>query len=131
VVNHLQEPTAIHWHGIELDSYSDGVPGFGGTAGSVTPPVAPGGTFTARFTPPRAGTFIYHTHWHNSAQLAGGIYGPLIVLEPVVVKTCAAFGSAASWAQNIARPLEALVTFVQRRSMSPAGLTASDMSRAS
>ena len=82
VVNHLQEPTAIHWHGIELDSYSDGVAGFGGTAGSVTPPVAPGGTFTARFTPPRAGTFIYHTHWHNSAQLAGGIYGPLIVLEP-------------------------------------------------
>jgi len=82
VVNHLQEPTAIHWHGIELDSYSDGVPGFGGTAGSVTPPVAPGGTFTARFTPPRAGTFIYHTHWHNAAQLAGGIYGPLIVLEP-------------------------------------------------
>jgi FtsP/CotA-like multicopper oxidase with cupredoxin domain len=48
----------------------------------VTPPVAPGGTFTARFTPPRAGTFIYHTHWHNSSQLAGGIYGPLIVLEP-------------------------------------------------
>ena len=82
VVNHLREPTAIHWHGIELDSYSDGVPGFGGTAGSVTPPVAPGATFTARFTPPRAGTFIYHTHWHNAAQLAGGIYGPLIVLEP-------------------------------------------------
>ena len=82
VVNHLQEPTAIHWHGIELESYSDGVPGFGGTAGSVTPPVAPGGTFTARFTPARAGTFIYHTHWHNAAQLAGGIYGPLIVLDP-------------------------------------------------
>ena len=82
VLNHLPEPTAIHWHGIELDSYSDGVPGFGGTTGSVTPPVAPGGTFTARFTPPRAGTFIYHTHWHNAAQLAGGIYGPLIVLEP-------------------------------------------------
>jgi manganese oxidase len=50
--------------------------------GSVTPPVAPGGTFTARFTPSRAGTFIYHTHWHNADQLAAGIYGPLIVLEP-------------------------------------------------
>jgi FtsP/CotA-like multicopper oxidase with cupredoxin domain len=82
IVNRLTEPTAIHWHGIELESYDDGVPGFGGTAGSVTPPVAPGGTFTARFTPPRAGTFIYHTHWHNASQLAGGIYGPLIVLEP-------------------------------------------------
>jgi FtsP/CotA-like multicopper oxidase with cupredoxin domain len=82
VINRLTEPTAIHWHGIELESYSDGVAGFGGTAGSVTPPVAPGGTFTARFTPPRAGTFIYHTHWHNASQLAGGIYGPLVVLEP-------------------------------------------------
>jgi len=82
VVNRMQEPTAIHWHGIELESYDDGVPGFGGTAGSVTPPVMPGGTFTARFTPMRAGTFIYHTHWHDPAQLAGGIYGPILVLEP-------------------------------------------------
>ncbi|MCI0433201.1 MAG: multicopper oxidase domain-containing protein, partial [Gemmatimonadetes bacterium] len=82
VVNRLSEPTAIHWHGIELESYDDGVAGFGGSGGSVTPPVAAGGTFTARFTPSRAGTFIYHTHWHNAGQLAAGIYGPLIVLEP-------------------------------------------------
>jgi manganese oxidase len=82
VVNRLSEPTAIHWHGIELESYDDGVPGFSGLVGSVTPPVAPGETFTARFTPSRAGTFIYHTHWHNAGQLAAGIYGPLIVLEP-------------------------------------------------
>lgn len=82
IVNQLREPTAIHWHGIELESYDDGVPGFGGTAGSVTPLVAPGGSFTARFTPSRAGTFIYHTHWHDPGQLAGGIYGALIVLEP-------------------------------------------------
>lgn len=82
IVNRLREATAIHWHGIELESYDDGVPGFGGTAGSITPPVPPGGTFTARFTPSRAGTFIYHTHWHNPGQLAGGIYGPIVVLEP-------------------------------------------------
>ena len=82
IVNRLNEPTAIHWHGIELESYDDGVPGFGQTGGSVTPPVASGGTFTARFTPSSAGTFIYHTHWHNADQLAGGVYGPLIVLEP-------------------------------------------------
>ena len=82
IANRLAQPTAIHWHGIELESYDDGVPGFGGGSGSVTPPVAAGGTFTARFTPARAGTFIYHTHWHDTAQLAGGIYGPLIVLEP-------------------------------------------------
>ena len=82
VVNRLKEPTSIHWHGIELESYDDGVAGFGGIAGSVTPPVAPGGTFTARFTPTHAGTFIYHTHWHNAAQLAAGIYGPIVVIEP-------------------------------------------------
>ena len=33
-------------------------------------------------TPPRAGTFIYHTHWHDDLQLMNGLYGPLIVLEP-------------------------------------------------
>ena len=33
-------------------------------------------------TPPRAGTFIYHTHWHDETQLVNGMYGPLIVLEP-------------------------------------------------
>jgi FtsP/CotA-like multicopper oxidase with cupredoxin domain len=31
-------------------------------------------------TPPRAGTFIYHTHWHDETQLTNGLYGPLIVL---------------------------------------------------
>jgi len=82
LVNRMTEPTAIHWHGIELDSYFDGVPGWGGQAGNLAPPVAPGQSFVAKFTPPRAGTFIYHTHWHKDAQLAGGLYGPLIILDP-------------------------------------------------
>jgi len=82
LVNRMTEPTAIHWHGIELDSYYDGVPGWGGQPGNLAPPVAPGKSFVAKFTPPRAGTFIYHTHWHKDAQLAGGLYGPLIILEP-------------------------------------------------
>ena len=30
VVNRLAEPAAIHWHGIELESYSDGVAGWSG-----------------------------------------------------------------------------------------------------
>src|SRR5262249_46020465 len=42
VVNRLSGPTAIHWHGIELDSYFDGVPGFGGRAGNIAPPIAAG-----------------------------------------------------------------------------------------
>jgi FtsP/CotA-like multicopper oxidase with cupredoxin domain len=31
-------------------------------------------------TPPRAGTFMYHTHWHDAVQLKSGMYGPLVVL---------------------------------------------------
>jgi FtsP/CotA-like multicopper oxidase with cupredoxin domain len=82
VVNHVKEPTAIHWHGIELESYYDGVPGWSGVGTQITPPIEPGTSFVARMTPPRAGTFIYHTHWHDPSQLTNGIYGPLIVLPP-------------------------------------------------
>jgi len=82
VVNRLKEPTAIHWHGIELESYYDGVPGWSGLGTQITPPINPGESFVARITPPRAGTFIYHTHWHDPTQLTNGIYGPLIVLPP-------------------------------------------------
>jgi FtsP/CotA-like multicopper oxidase with cupredoxin domain len=82
IVNRLALPTAVHWHGIELESFYDGVAGWGGNGRQVTPPVAPGGSFVARFTPPRAGTFIYHTHWHDRFQLTKGLYGPLIILPP-------------------------------------------------
>lgn len=81
VVNHLDGPTTIHWHGLELDSYYDGVIG-GGAGNQVTPAILPGASFLARFTPNRAGTFIYHTHAADPNQLAGGVYGALIVLEP-------------------------------------------------
>ncbi len=81
VLNHLDQPTTIHWHGLELDSYYDGVMG-GGSGNQITPMVAPGSSFTARFTPNRAGTFIYHTHAGDPNQIPGGVYGPLIVVEP-------------------------------------------------
>ncbi|MGB9072750.1 MAG: multicopper oxidase domain-containing protein [Terriglobales bacterium] len=81
VVNHLDAPTTIHWHGLELDSYYDGVVG-GGAGDQVTPAIQPGASFVARFTPTRAGTFIYHTHAADPNQLSGGVYGGLIVLEP-------------------------------------------------
>jgi manganese oxidase len=82
LVNRLPEATAIHWHGIELDSFYDGVHGWSGTHRRVTPMIDPGGAFVVRFTPPRAGTFIYHTHLHDLRQLSSGLYGPLIVTEP-------------------------------------------------
>jgi manganese oxidase len=82
IKNESHNPTAIHWHGIELETYYDGVPGWSGSGQQITPPIAPGTSFVARFTPPRAGTFIYHTHWHDQTQIQNGLYGPLIVLEP-------------------------------------------------
>jgi len=82
VKNQLSSPTAIHWHGIELESYYDGVAGWSGSDQRITPPIAPGTSFVARITPPRAGTFIYHTHWHDDTAIRNGLYGPLIVLEP-------------------------------------------------
>lgn len=81
VLNHLKEPTTIHWHGIELESYYDGVMG-GGIGTQMTPAIAPGESFVARFTPNRAGTFIYHTHAPDPLQLTDGVYGALIVLDP-------------------------------------------------
>ncbi len=82
VENRSPQSTSVHWHGIELESYYDGVPGWGGEGRQVTPPIRPGETFVARFTPPRAGTFMYHTHLNDYVQLSTGLYGALIVVEP-------------------------------------------------
>jgi FtsP/CotA-like multicopper oxidase with cupredoxin domain len=81
LVNQLAEATAIHWHGIELESYYDGVHGFSGVGSHVAPMIEPGGRFVVRFTPPRAGTFIYHTHLHDYRQLSSGLYGPIVVTD--------------------------------------------------
>lgn len=72
----------MHWHGIELESFFDGVAGFGGGGGRVTPVVAARDSFEARFTPPRAGTFIYHSHVDEPRQHRAGMLGALIVHDP-------------------------------------------------
>ena len=54
--------------------------GLGGTPGKRTPAVAPGGSLDAYMTPPRAGTFIYHTHMMEVRQQERGSYGAMIVL---------------------------------------------------
>lgn len=82
VVNHLKEPTAVHWHGIELESFSDGVAGWSGAMQRLAPTIAPNDSFTAHLTLPRAGTFIYHTHLNDVEQLTSGMYGAIVVLEP-------------------------------------------------
>lgn len=82
VFNRVPEAITVHWHGIQLDSYYDGVGGWSGEGTRIAPAIAPGDSFVVRMTPDRAGTFIYHTHNEESAQLNRGLYGPLIVLEP-------------------------------------------------
>ncbi len=84
LVNRLEEATSVHWHGMELESYYDGVAGFSGNKRSITPAIQPGESFNAIFTPPRAGTFIYHSHMEDERQLAAGLYGAMIISEPEV-----------------------------------------------
>jgi FtsP/CotA-like multicopper oxidase with cupredoxin domain len=82
VFNRSSEPTQIHWHGLELQSYYDGVVGVGGTPGMPTPPILPGESFEMRITPPRAGSFMYHTHMNDIQQQGSGLAGGFVVLEP-------------------------------------------------
>lgn len=81
VVNNLQEPTGIHWHGLEIESFPDGVAGWSGLGDHIFPPVAPGASFVAAFTPPRSGTFPYHSHLNERHQIQSGMYGAIIVTD--------------------------------------------------
>ena len=81
VVNELPEPTSVHWHGIELDSYTDGIADFSGHPGRIAPAVASRDSFVARFTPPRSGTFMYHPHADEVRQQQAGLSGALLVLD--------------------------------------------------
>jgi FtsP/CotA-like multicopper oxidase with cupredoxin domain len=71
----------VHWHGIELDSYSDGVAGWSGSGAQLEPMIAPNDSFEVRFTPPRSGTFMYHSHMRELFQQTGGLSGALIVRD--------------------------------------------------
>jgi len=82
LVNHSHEPAAVHWHGIELESYADGVPGWSGEGDRILPAIPPAESLTVRFTPPRAGTFMYHSHFNEMQQTSSGLYGAIVVLEP-------------------------------------------------
>jgi FtsP/CotA-like multicopper oxidase with cupredoxin domain len=86
----LRETASIHWHGIILPFQMDGVPGMS-FAG-----IAPGETFTYRFTLEQSGTYWYHSH--SGMQEVTGVYGALII-EPrdpkpsaPTASTCAAVG---------------------------------------
>jgi hypothetical protein len=56
VDNHLPEPTAMHWHGLEIPHDMDGGPGIS------QDPIKPGGRFIYEFTLHQEGTYFYHSH---------------------------------------------------------------------
>lgn len=80
VENRLSVPTGIHWHGLELDGWADGVPDWSASDGKVSPAIEPGASFTYKLSSMRSGTFIYHSHLDDIQQLTGGLYGAIIVL---------------------------------------------------
>ena len=81
VVNRLDVPTSVHWHGVRAPWAMDGV------AGLTQAPVPPGGRFAVDFRPPDAGTYWYHAHANVPEQVGRGLYGALIVEEeaPIAV----------------------------------------------
>lgn len=75
VDNQLSAATSVHWHGVALRNDMDGVP-------AVTQdPIAAGGSFRYEFTVPDPGTYFYHPH--SGVQLDRGLYGVLVVDDPL------------------------------------------------
>jgi len=70
LVNGLDEPVALCWHGVRVPNAIDNAP-----------PVVPGASFDYRFTVPDAGTLWYHVTMRT--QQDSGLYGALIVAEQV------------------------------------------------
>lgn len=73
LVNNLDEPLILHWHGILAPAAMDGHPKYA---------VGPGKTFDYSFiVPQQAGTFFYHPHTHGrtARQVYMGLAGLFIV----------------------------------------------------
>ena len=82
MVNHLAQPTAVHWHGIELQSYPRRRARLEWSPGSAHAARCAGRFVCRRIHP----TSRRHIHLSHPPERAGaddlGLYGPLIVLEP-------------------------------------------------
>src|SRR5678816_4367671 len=71
--NGIDQPSAIHWHGVRLDNRFDGVPGV------TQDTVAPGATFTYVVRVPDSGIYWYHPHVREDIQQDLGLYGNVLV----------------------------------------------------
>jgi FtsP/CotA-like multicopper oxidase with cupredoxin domain len=76
LVNGIDEPTTIHWHGMRVPNKMDGVPFL------IQPYVYTGDHFDYAFTPPDAGTFWYHPHCNTLVQMGHGLTGVIVVENP-------------------------------------------------
>ncbi len=75
VTNRLETATSIHWHGLYVPNGMDGVGGLHQRA------IEPKETFRYEFTLNQHGTFMYHSHHDEMAQMALGLMG-LFVIHP-------------------------------------------------
>lgn len=71
VENKMDVETSIHWHGMLLPNFYDGVPYL------TTPPIKPGTTFKYEFEIKQHGTYWYHSH--TMLQEQSGVYGSLLI----------------------------------------------------
>ncbi|MEG9327253.1 multicopper oxidase domain-containing protein [Salinimicrobium catena] len=69
VTNKMDVETSVHWHGLLLPNFFDGVPYL------TTPPIRPGETFTYEFSLKQSGTYWYHSH--TGLQEQRGVYGSI------------------------------------------------------
>ena len=69
VTNKLPEHTSVHWHGQRVPNGMDGVAGLNQKA------IPAGKTFVYEFIARRPGTFMYHPHADEMAQMAMGMMG--------------------------------------------------------
>jgi len=76
--NKLSEPTTLSFPGLRAVNASAGI------GGLTQPPIAPGASLDIRFSPPDAGFNLYFPHVGaaSGAQMAGGLFGPIVVDEP-------------------------------------------------
>ncbi|UBM60308.1 multicopper oxidase domain-containing protein [Marinilongibacter aquaticus] len=71
VTNKMDVETSVHWHGLILPNFYDGVPYL------TTPPIKPGTTFTYRIPLNQSGTYWYHSH--TMLQEQSGVYGSILI----------------------------------------------------
>jgi len=74
--NQLPEETTIHWHGMEVPANMDG-------SHIAQLPVPAGGYFRYEFKLLHASLFWYHPHIRTNVQVEKGLYGALLVEDPV------------------------------------------------